>query len=87
MLVLTMQLVRTSLKIKKGLKSEAEKIAREKETTLQNVFNDALEKYIFEHSRKKAKRLWIPTIDLGVPLDNIARSDIYGDMPKKFRSR
>jgi hypothetical protein len=82
-----MQLVRTSLRLKKPLKTEAERIAREQETSLQQVFNDALEKYLFDLNKRRAKKMKIPTIDLGVPLDNLTRDFYYGDIPKKFRSR
>jgi hypothetical protein len=82
-----MQLVRTTLRLKENLKKEAERFAREQEVTLQEVLNKALEYYLFQEGRKKAKKIKIPTIDLGVPLDNLTRDDFYGDIPKKWRAR
>lgn len=72
-------LIRTTLRIKEELKKTAQRLALEKNTTLQDIFNSALEQYLFGTYKKKAKKLVIKPFNLGVPLDNLTRSDYYGD--------
>lgn len=74
-----MQMIRTTLRIKADLKKQVEKYAVEKDTTFQNIFNIALEEYLCKKAENKAKKLVIPTIDLGVPLDNLTRDDYYDE--------
>lgn len=74
-----MQLVRTTLKLRKDLKKEAERKAWEDDTTLQELFNKALENYLYKQARKEAKKIVFKTHHLGEPLDNLTRDDYYQD--------
>lgn len=70
-------LMRTTLRIEENLKKIAEQKALEEDTTLQEIFNKALEKYLKDEAGKKAKKIVFKTHDLGVPLDNLNRADFY----------
>ncbi|MBI3103438.1 hypothetical protein HYZ05_00700 [Candidatus Daviesbacteria bacterium] len=70
-------LVRTTLRIEENLKKSAERKALDEDTTLQDIFNKALASYLQNQTKKKAKKLIIKSFDLGVPLDNLTRDDIY----------
>lgn len=70
-------LVRTTLRIHDYLKKSAERKALEEDTTLQDIFNKALEQYLQNQAQKKAKKIVFKSFDLGVPLDNLTRDDIY----------
>ena len=72
-----MQLIRTTLRVKSDLKKAAEKRALYEDTTLQNIFNKALEEYLREGAKGRAKELIFKTHDLGAPLDNLTRDDYY----------
>ncbi len=72
-----MQLIRTTLRVKSDLKKAAEKRAVYEDTTLQNIFNKALEEYLRESAKGRAKELIFKTHDLGTPLDNLTRDDYY----------
>lgn len=72
-------LVRTTLRLEENLKKEAEKVALEKDTSLQNIFNRALGEYLEKSAAKKAKQIVFKTHDLGKPLDNLTRDDFYPD--------
>ena len=74
-----MQLVRTTLRLKPNLKKAAERKALEEDTTLQEIFNMALEKYLESEGKKEAKRIVFGTHRLGAPLDNLTRDDYYPD--------
>lgn len=76
-----MQLVRTTVRLQALVKKQAEKLAFEKELTFQHVVNDALKEYVQKQAKKTAKKIVFFTHDLGVPLDNLRRSDYY-DEPK-----
>jgi hypothetical protein len=73
-----MELVRTTIRIKKNLKREAEKLAHDKETSFQEVVNDALLVYLTTQPRKVQKIEFI-THDFGDAFDNLKRSDYYGE--------
>ena len=45
--------------------------------TLQEIFNDALAKYLEDDAKKQAKQIVFKTHDLGEPLDNLKRADYY----------
>ena len=79
--IIHMQLVRTTLRIEKRIKKEAERLALEQDTTLQDIVNRAIREYTKNKARKKAKKIVFETADLGVPLDNLTRDDFY-DPPK-----
>lgn len=72
-------LVRTTLRIEQNLKKEADKLALEQDTTLQNIFNKALKTYLAKDAKKQAKKIVFKTHNLGVNLDNLTRDDFYPD--------
>ena len=72
-----MQLVRTTLRLKSDLKRAAIRHAVDNDTTLQQVFNLALERYLSERAEKNSKKLVFLTHDLKAPLDNLTRDDYY----------
>jgi len=72
-------LVRTTLRLKENIKRSAEKKAHEDNTTLQDIFNRALEEYLEKDAKKQAKKIVFKTHDLGVPLDNLRREDFYDE--------
>jgi hypothetical protein len=75
-----MNLTRTTLRINTNLKRAAEKQAAEEDTTLQAVFNEALEQYLDKRSKDTAKKIVFHTHDLGKPLDDLKRSDYYPEI-------
>lgn len=72
-----MKSARTTLRINTDLKRAAEKQAFEEDTTLQAIFNNALEQYLHGQAKSKAPKILFKTHDLGEPLDNLTRSDYY----------
>ena len=76
-----MQLARTTVRIESELKKEAERLALEEEKTFQEIINSALNEYLKKKTKKKADKIIFETVDIGVPLDNLTRSDYY-DEPK-----
>lgn len=72
-----MQLIRTTLRLKEDLKKRAEKKAIDEDTSLQDLFNRALELYLDQQAKHKAKKIIFKTHDLGVNLDNLRREDFY----------
>jgi len=70
-------LIRTTLRIEENLKKSVEKRALETNTTLQDLFNVALTRYLEEDAKKQAKRIIFKTHDLKEPLDNLKRADYY----------
>lgn len=73
------QQVRTTLRLRKDLKKLAGDMAHARETTLQAIFNEALENYLNQEAKKEAKKIVFKTHDLGAALDNLTRSDYYDD--------
>jgi hypothetical protein len=74
-----MQLVRTTLRLKEDLKKRAERKALDENTSLQAIFNHALERYLEKDAKKKAKKIIFKAYNLGVGLDNLTRDDFYPD--------
>ncbi len=72
-----MELTRTTLRLRTNLKRAAEKQAVENDTSLQAIFNDALEKYLDTQASAKARKIVFRTHNLGKPLDNLKRDDYY----------
>ena len=70
-------LIRTTLRIEENLKKSAERKALEEDTTLQDIFNNALASYLQNQTKKKAKKIVFKTYHLGKELDNLTRDDIY----------
>jgi len=73
-------MVRTTLRIQDNLKQAAQLRALEEDTTLQDVFNRALDEYLRKAANKDAKKIVFKTHSLGVPLDHIERGDYYPDI-------
>lgn len=74
-----MQLVRTTLRLQKDLKKRAEQSALDRDTTLQNIFNEALHFYLEKEAKINAKKIIFKFHRLGSPLDNLTRDDFYPD--------
>lgn len=72
-----MQLIRTTLRLKKPLKNAAERKALEENISLQEIFNRALESYLEREAEKSAKKIIFKIHHLGEPLDNLTRDDYY----------
>lgn len=70
-------LIRTTLRIDSNLKKAAEEEALSEDTTLQAVFNSALEEYLNKKAKIKAESIIFKSHDLGEPLDNLSRKDYY----------
>lgn len=70
-------LVRTTLRIEKHLKKNAEKKALQDDVTLQEVFNKALEDYLEKDAKRQAKKIVFKTHDFGVPINNLKRGGYY----------
>lgn len=73
-------LVRTTLRIKENLKKRSEQKALQENTTLQAIFNRALENYLDRDAKKEAKKIIFKTHNLGKSLDNLRRSDYYSEL-------
>lgn len=73
------QQIRTTLRLRKDLKKMADQMALKEDTTLQAIFNKALENYLNQEDKKEAKKIVFKTYHLGKQFDNITRDDIYGD--------
>lgn len=78
------KLIRTTLRLRADLKKAAEKLAVDHDLTLQEVFNQALEKYIKKAGKKDSGEIIFLSQDLGVPLDNLTREDYYDDPDPKY---
>lgn len=74
-----MQLIRTTLRLKENLKKRAEKKAFDENVSLQAIFNAALELYLDQQAKRKAKKIIFKTHNLGKALDNLTRDDFYPD--------
>lgn len=72
-------LIRTTLRIEENLKKTAERKALEEDTTLQAIFNRALDEFLKNQAKKKSKKIVFITHDLGVPLDHLRRKDYYSE--------
>lgn len=70
-------MIRTSVRLKENLKRIVERRAMEENTTLQEIFNRALEAYLEEDAKRWAKRIVFKTHNLGKPLDGLRRKDFY----------
>ncbi len=72
-----MELTRTTLRVRTDLKKAAARRALETDTTLQEIFNRALESYLEQEAKREAKEIVFRTHNLGKPLDNLTRDDYY----------
>lgn len=75
-----MTLTRTTLRLDTKLKKAAERHAVERDTTLQAVFNEALEEYLDRRAKRAARKIVFHTHDLGTPLDGLRRGDYYPEL-------
>lgn len=74
-----MQLIRTTLRLKQDLKKRAEQKAFDENTSLQAIFNRALEQYLENQAKKKAKKIIFKAYHFGKNLDSLTRDDFYSD--------
>lgn len=74
-----MQLIRTTVRFRQPLKRAAEQKALELSITFQALLERALEKYLQQESYHKAQKLVFRDKNIGVPLDQLTREDIYAD--------
>lgn len=74
-----MQLIRTTIRLDQHLKKFAEQKALEENSSLQEVVNNALERYLENEGKKEAKKIIFKTHHLGKALDNLTRNDYYQD--------
>lgn len=72
-----MQLIRTTLRLKENLKRQAERKALEENLSLQEIFNRALEQYLEDQAKKRAKKIVFKAYHFGKNLDNLTRDDFY----------
>lgn len=70
-------MIRTTLRIQDNLKRAAEQRALDEATSLQDLFNRALEQYLKQAAHQQAQRIVFKTHDLGEPLDHLNRADYY----------
>ena len=75
-----MQLVRTTIRLDEKLVRSAKYKALQENKSLQQILNRALERYLEEEGKKKAKKIIFKTHNLGVPLDNLRREDYYPEV-------
>lgn len=75
-----MNLIRTTIRIRKDLKKKAEQTALDKNITLQTIFNEALDSYLQETAKRKAKQIVFKVHSLGKPLDSLTRRDYYSEL-------
>ena len=59
-------------------------MALKEDTTLQAIFNKALENYLNQEDKKEAKKIVFKTHNLGVALDNLTRDDYYDEQGKSL---
>lgn len=72
-----MQLVRTTVRLQADMKKAAEKQALEEDTTLQELLHRALTDYLVKSAKGRVRKFVLHTHNLGIPLDNLTRDDIY----------
>ncbi len=74
-----MYLTRTTVRIEPGLKKAIQAKALELNINFQTLFNQALRTYLDQLAQHKAEKLVFKSRDLGIPLNNLSREDIYAD--------
>ncbi len=74
-----MQLVRTTLRLDSNLKKSAEMLALKNDQSFQEVVATALREHINTSAKNEAKIFFLPSHDLGTPLDNLTRDDFYDE--------
>ncbi len=74
-----MQLLRTTVRLHPALKKTATAKALELDISFQDLLGKALEDYLRNGSRQKARKIVFQSRSLGRPLDNLDREKIYAD--------
>lgn len=74
-----MDLVRTTLRLRADLKRAADKLAFDRQITLQELMNRALDAELKRDSKAKVKKIKFIGHHLGVPLDSLTREDYYAE--------
>lgn len=74
-----MQLSRTTIRLQKPLQIAAKKKAQELDISFQALITRALEAYLSDVSKMKAKEIIFHSKSIGKKLDNLTREDIYAD--------
>ncbi|MEX0896113.1 MAG: hypothetical protein WDZ94_04245 [Patescibacteria group bacterium] len=70
---------RTTIRLSPPLKKAAQKKAVELDISFQTLLSKALQRYLEYEAKKEAKKIVFRSKDIGVPLDNLTREDIYAD--------
>lgn len=78
-IIYNIQLIRTTLRLKENLKKRAERKALDENSSLQAIFNRALEQYLETEAKKQAKKIILKAYHFGKNLDNLTRNDFYPD--------
>ncbi len=74
-----MKLARTTVRLNPQLKKEATKRAIEMDISFQKLLSLALKQYLKTKNKENAKQIVFMSKDIGSPLDNLTREDIYAD--------
>ena len=74
-----MQLVINTLRLDSNLKKNAEMLALKNDQSFQEVVTTALREHLNTSAKNEAKILFLPSHDLGTPLDNLTRDDFYDE--------
>lgn len=72
-------LIRTTLRLNENLKKSVDQLALDEGTTVQDIFNRAVESYLKKDAKKKVRKIIFKPHSLGVDLDNLTREDFYPD--------
>lgn len=76
---ISMQQVRTTVRLQKPLQIAAKKHAQELDISFQTLVTQALEAYLTDVSKKKATKIIFKGRSIGAKLDSLTREDIYAD--------
>ena len=74
-----MQLQQTTIRLQEPLKKSAQAKALELNISFQTLITRALQEFLQVKSDQKSQKIVFHTHDLGVPLDDLTREDIYAD--------
>lgn len=74
-----MKRTRTTVRLNPNLKKAATKKAVELDISFQKLLSLALKQYLQAKNQDKAKKIVFKSKDLGAPLDELTREDIYAD--------
>jgi hypothetical protein len=74
-----MPTTRTTIRIDQPLKIAAQTRALEMNISFQKLVNTALKTFLKSHTKTTAKKIVFRAQNIGRPLDNLTREDIYAD--------